>query len=73
MAFLQRIPYSILVPAAIFLGLAPFVPEPHLLGKLEMLFSGTLSRPVDIFDLLMHSAPLLLLMMKWLVEKAAKP
>lgn len=73
MTFLKNIPYSMLIPAAIFLGLAPFVPQPHLVEKLEMLFSGTLSRPVDVFDLLMHGSPGLLLCAKWLVERRANP
>jgi len=73
MTFLKNIPYSILIPAAIFLGLAPFVPQPHLVEKLEMLLSGTLSRPVDIFDLLMHCSPGLLIFAKWLVERRANP
>ena len=46
------------------LGLAPFLPEPHLWEKLEMLFSGTLVRPVDIFDLLLHGFPFILLGLK---------
>ena len=59
---LDRIPFSTLLIIAVLLGLAPFVPEPHLVEKLRMLFQGTLSKPIDIFDLVMHaSAPLLLL------------
>jgi hypothetical protein len=53
--------YLFLVPAALFLGLAPFVPEPHLADKLRMLIGGTLRRPIDIFDLFWHSWPILLL------------
>ena len=49
---------------ALFMGLAPFVPEPHLWEKLKMLYAGTLSRPIDIFDLFMHAAPLILLTIK---------
>lgn len=62
---LNEIPYTILILFAIFLGLAPFVPEPHLLEKIRMLFQGTLSRPVDIFDLLFHLFPALLLLLKF--------
>jgi hypothetical protein len=29
-----------------------------------MLIDGTLSRPIDIFDLLMHSTPVILLVLK---------
>ena len=64
MAWLDRIPLWILVAVALTLGLAPFVPEPHLLEKLKMLAAGTLSRPIDIFDLLYHGAPWLLLVLK---------
>nr|WP_210730504.1 RND transporter [Roseibacterium persicicum] len=46
------------------LGLAPFTPEPHIWEKLKMLAAGTLTRPVDIFDLLMHAAPFVLLALK---------
>ena len=68
MSFLDQIPFSILIIAALTLGLAPFVPEPHIWEKLKMLFAGTLSRPIDIFDLLMHAAPFVLLLLKLLRE-----
>jgi hypothetical protein len=54
----------VLIIAALTLGLAPFVPEPHIWEKLKMLATGTLSRPLDIFDLLWHAAPWLLLAAK---------
>ena len=54
MKWLANIPYMLLVPLALFLALAPFTPEPHLWEKLKMLFAGTLVRPIDIFDLLLH-------------------
>lgn len=62
--FIDRIPLGTLAIAALLLGLAPFFPEPHLWEKLKMLAAGTLSRPLDIFDLVLHAAPLLLLMVK---------
>jgi hypothetical protein len=64
MAFLDGIPLTLLILAALTLGLAPFFPEPHLWEKLKMLAAGTLIRPIDIFDLLLHAAPVLLLMAK---------
>lgn len=73
MSILRTIPYSILIPAAIFLGLTPFVPQPHLVEKFAMLLSGTLSRPVDIFDLVMHGSPAVLLLAKFLVERKSNP
>ena len=45
--------------------LAPFHPMPHVLEKIIMLKNGQLHRPIDIFDLLFHLAPLLLLGLKW--------
>ena len=64
MAWLDQIPLGILAIAALLLGLAPFVPEPHLVEKLRMLFQGTLTKPIDIFDLLMHGTPVVLLILK---------
>ena len=64
MSFLDQIPLNILIIACLTLGLAPFVPEPHVLEKLKMLMAGTLIKPVDIADLLMHAAPLVLLAAK---------
>ncbi len=58
---LNAIPIPVLVVLCLTLGLAPFFPEPHLLEKLRMLFTGTLTKPVDIFDLLMHALPFVLL------------
>ena len=64
MAWLDRIPLAPLALAAILLGLAPFVPEPHLVEKLRMLLHGELRRPLDIFDLLLHGTPLVVLIAK---------
>lgn len=58
---LRRIPIFPLAAAALVLGLAPFKPEPHLVEKLRWLLAGQLHRPLDIFDLCLHSAPVLLL------------
>jgi len=63
-SFLDKIPYSILIIAAIFLLLAPFRPMPHVVEKFIMLKNGTLSRPIDIFDLFYHLIPTILLALK---------
>lgn len=45
------------------LGLAPFVPEPHLLGKLRWVAGGAIGmQPMDWFDLFFHGLPWLLLL-----------
>lgn len=61
---LDKLPLAPLLIFSVLLGLAPFVPEPHLWEKLKMLGAGTLTEPMDMFDLLMHSAPALLLIAK---------
>ena len=66
MSVLDQIPLTILILAALTLGLAPFFPEPHIWEKLKMLVAGDLGKPVDILDLLMHAAPWLLLAAKLL-------
>jgi len=64
MAFLDKIPLMYLVIGAIFLGLAPFFPEPHLVEKTRMLINGTLTKPIDIFDMVMHASLPVLLIIK---------
>lgn len=64
MALLDQIPLSILILAALTLGLAPFLPEPHIWEKLKMLAAGDLVEPIDWFDLALHAAPWLLLIAK---------
>jgi len=68
---LDQMPLNLLILAALTLGLAPFVPEPHIWEKLKMLASGTLAKPIDIFDLLLHAAPFILMGAK-LVRMALK-
>ncbi len=61
--------WSVLILIAIGLGLAPFFPEPHLTEKLKMLARGELKRPLDIFDLLLHAAPIIVILLKLAVTK----
>lgn len=63
--WLDRIPYSLLIVAALFLLLAPFKPMPHIVEKLMMLKNGTLTKPIDIFDLFYHLSPSILLAVKF--------
>lgn len=64
MTWLDKIPLVPLALVAVLLGLAPFVPEPHLWEKLKMLAAGMLVRPIDIFDLVLHAAPIVVLILK---------
>lgn len=71
--FLDAIPLSILVAAAILMLLAPFSPMPHVVEKLIMLKNGTLNRPIDIFDLFFHLVPGILLLLKILKRRSKLP
>ena len=61
-----------LLVLGIILAVLPVVPMPHLVEKLIMLKNGTLTRPIDIFDLVMHGAPWVLLALKILREWAKR-
>ncbi len=51
------------------LGLAPFVPEPHIVGKLRWLMGGAVGmKPLDWFDLVQHSLPFILLFRALIVK-----
>jgi hypothetical protein len=44
--------------ASLTLGLAPFAPEPHILGKLRWIAGGAVGMGgMDWFDVLLHGAP----------------
>ena len=62
--FVSRLPWLLVIALCLTLGLAPFQPEPHLVEKLRMLFNGTLVEALDIFDLLLHAFPWVLLFIK---------
>lgn len=64
MQFIDNIPMTVILLLCVLLGLAPFVPEPHIVEKLRMLSQGNLKKPLDIFDLLYHSVPFILLIIK---------
>jgi len=63
-ALLDKISYRVIIPLAILMFLAPFLPMPHALEKLSMLLNGTLNKPVDIFDLFFHLIPTFILLLK---------
>ena len=62
--WLDATPYAVLAAVALVLLAAPLRPMPHVVEKLLMLKNGTLTKPIDIFDLFFHIAPTLLLIIK---------
>ncbi len=71
MSILEKIPYALLIAFAVIMAIVP-PGQSHLLEKTRMLLSGTLRRPLDWFDLLMHSAPLLALLAKAVMDIARR-
>ena len=63
-SLLDKIPYTVIIPLAVWMLLAPFRPMPHALEKLNMLLNGSLNKPIDIFDLFFHLVPTLILLLK---------
>ena len=66
---IKKIPLLPLGVLALVMSLAPFQPEPHLLEKTRMLLDGSLSRPIDIFDLFLHSIFLILFIFRLTISQ----
>lgn len=64
LGWVDQLPLLWVALVAAWLAVAPVQPEPHLLEKLRMLMQGTLTRPLDVFDLFLHATPLALLALK---------
>jgi hypothetical protein len=73
MKFIDAIPLPLLIVMTLFMLVAPVVPEPHLLEKMRMLSEGTLTRPLDIFDVFWHLLPASLLTLKLVRRQRGKP
>jgi len=65
-SFITKLEWSIIIIICLTLGLAPFSP-PHIYEKILMLIHGTLKRPLDWFDLLLHGTPWLILFVKIII------
>lgn len=56
-----NIPLALIM--CVTLGLAPFSPEPHVVGKIRWVMGGAIGMtPMDWFDLLMHGFPFVYLL-----------
>ena len=54
--------WKIIIFACLTLGLAPYLPEPHIWGKLRWVMGGAKGMQLmDWFDLVFHGLPWLLL------------
>ena len=49
---------ALAITGSLTLGLAPFVPEPHIWGKIKWLWGGGVGTgAMDYFDVVLHGAP----------------
>ncbi|MBT8376861.1 MAG: hypothetical protein KJO22_08345 [Bacteroidia bacterium] len=65
--------YRIVILLCLTLGLAPFHPEPHLIGKLRWVMGGGNGMKfMDYFDLVLHGMPFLLLLRLIFKKKNSK-
>jgi hypothetical protein len=54
--------WSFVIMMSLTLGLAPFVPEPHIVGKVRWILGGAHGmKLIDWGDFLMHAIPFILL------------
>ena len=66
--------WKIVLLLCLTIGLAPFVPEPHILGKLKWIMgSASGMQPMDWFDVLLHGFPFMLLIRLLLLKIKPKP
>jgi len=55
--------YFLIVLACLTLGLTPYFPEPHLVGKIRWILGGAKGmQPIDWGDAIMHGSPWLVLL-----------
>jgi hypothetical protein len=66
MNWIEKTPLWLFAFAAIAFALVP-IGQSHFVEKWSMLFNGTLRRPLDWFDLVMHTTPTVLLILKLVV------
>jgi hypothetical protein len=54
--------WRLVIAMALTLGLAPFLPEPHIVGKVRWIMGGAAGmQSIDWFDTALHGLPWLLL------------
>ena len=65
--------WKIVILICLTLGLAPFFPEPHILGKIRWIAGGANGMTgMDWFDVLLHGFPFVLLIRLIIVKLKSK-
>ena len=61
--------WKVVLLLCLALGLAPYFPEPHILGKIKWILGGaTGMKPMDWFDVVLHGFPFVLLIRLVLIK-----
>ena len=61
--------WKIVLLLCLTLGLAPYVPQPHILGKIKWIWGGaTGMKLMDWFDVVLHGFPFVLLIRLVLIK-----
>jgi len=65
--------WKLIILLCLTLGLAPFLPEPHIVGKVKWILGGALDmKPMDWFDTLLHGFPFILLIRLIIIKLTKK-
>ena len=71
-SWIVELPYGLLIVMAIFMAIAPIQPEPHLVQKFQWLMNGSPFKFIDVFDVLWHLLPVILIGLKYYFSRATK-
>lgn len=63
--WIDSIPTGILVFFSIWMLIAPIHPEPHLVQKFSWIMESKSFKAIDVFDVIWHLLPSILLLIKW--------
>ena len=65
--------WRLIIIACLTLGLAPFFPEPHIVGKIKWIAGGAVGmKPMDWFDVVLHGFPFILLIRLIIIKLTKK-
>ena len=68
---IDKLPTFPTVVVGLWMGLAPFMPEPHLVQKFYMLINNEPFKLIDVFDVFMHGGIAAIAVLKvWRIMQA---
>ena len=65
--------WKLIILLCLTLGLAPFFPEPHIVGKIKWIVGGANGmQPMDLFDVVLHGFPFILIIRLMIIKFTPK-